>query len=92
DEFECPNCGSWVDPRERECPKCGEILLPEPFVCPNCMAAVEADATRCDNCRARFWSPIRLDDKTLKGRMKKFENVPDEQKWEKSSLRRRPYI
>ncbi|MBN1538833.1 MAG: zinc ribbon domain-containing protein [Candidatus Thermoplasmatota archaeon] len=91
DEFECPNCGSLVDPRDRECPHCGEILLPEPFVCPNCLSPVEPDAVRCDNCRAKFWSPIRLDETTLKSRLKKIENASEEPKWEKSSLRRRPY-
>ncbi|MBN1389926.1 MAG: zinc ribbon domain-containing protein [Candidatus Thermoplasmatota archaeon] len=73
-EYECPNCSSLVDPRDRECPQCGEILLVEPYVCPNCLSAVEADAVRCDSCRARFWSPIRLDEKTQKSRLKKLEN------------------
>jgi len=71
-EFECSNCGAAVDPRDKECPKCGEILLPDPFVCPSCQRPVDSDATRCDSCGARFWSPIRLDERSMKSRLKKF--------------------
>jgi uncharacterized OB-fold protein len=87
-EFECSNCGEAVDPRDKECPKCGEILLPDPFVCPSCSKPVEADATRCDNCGARFWSPIRLDEKAMKDRLKKFAD--DEEKAEPEEEEARP--
>lgn len=90
-EFECSNCGSLVDPRDKECPQCGEILFPDPFVCPNCQAAVEADSTKCDSCGARFWSPIRLDERSLKSRLRKLEDVgsePEPEKEERPSRRR----
>ena len=93
--FECSNCGKEVDPRDTECPHCGDILLPDPFVCPSCNKPVEIDATRCDNCNARFWSPIRLDEASMKKRMKSFEEPKEEEKVEESDepavRRRRAY-
>ena len=67
-EFECPSCSKMVDPREKECPYCGEILLEEPYVCPNCSNPVSPDSTRCDRCNITYWSPIKLDQRTLKNR------------------------
>jgi predicted amidophosphoribosyltransferase len=75
-EYECPNCSKQVDPREKECPYCGEILQEEPFVCPNCSSPVAPDATRCDKCNASFWSPIRLDQRSLDRRRRKVEPEP----------------
>ena len=72
--YECSNCGKEVDPRDRECPHCGEILLPEPYVCPKCFKPVEADASKCDYCGATFWSPILLDEETLKRKKKHIES------------------
>jgi DNA-directed RNA polymerase subunit RPC12/RpoP len=71
--YECSSCGKEVDPRDKECPHCGEILLPEPYVCPNCGRPVEKDARRCDNCGARFWSPILLDEASMKKKTGKSE-------------------
>ncbi|MFW3146731.1 MAG: zinc ribbon domain-containing protein [Thermoplasmatota archaeon] len=81
--FECSNCAREVDPRDKECPHCGEILLPDPFVCPSCGRPVEADSSRCDSCGARYWSPIRLDEASLKKRTRreeeeKVEEPPEE--------------
>jgi DNA-directed RNA polymerase subunit RPC12/RpoP len=90
--YECSNCGSEVDPRDKECPQCGEILLPDPYVCPNCLKPVEMDSQRCDNCGARYWSPILLDEATLKKRRRKLEDtgIPKpEEKPEETSRRRR---
>ncbi|MFO8050553.1 MAG: zinc ribbon domain-containing protein [Thermoplasmatota archaeon] len=85
--FECSNCGKEVDPRDKECPHCGDILLPDPFVCPSCGRPVEMDATRCDSCGARFWSPIRLDDASVKKRVRKFEEPKGEESEEESPER-----
>jgi DNA-directed RNA polymerase subunit RPC12/RpoP len=71
--YECSSCGKEVDPRDKECPHCGEILLPEPYVCPNCSKPVEDDARKCDSCGARFWSPILLDEASLKKKVRKEE-------------------
>lgn len=90
--FECSNCGKEVDPRDKECPHCGEILLPDPFVCPNCNKPVEMDATKCDSCGARFWSPIRLDEVSMKKRIRKFEEPeeePEEEPQERLRVRSR---
>jgi len=78
-EFECPNCGQNVDPRDRECPVCGEILTPEPYVCPNCYSVVEPDTRRCDRCGTSFWSPIQLDENTLKKKRREYIREEDEE-------------
>ena len=76
-QFECPSCSKDVDPREKECPYCGEILLDEPYVCPNCSNPVNPDANSCERCNGKFWSPIRLDQKTLERRRRPVqEEVP----------------
>ena len=92
-EFECSNCGSSVDPRDKECPQCGEILFPDPFVCPNCQSPVEADSERCDSCGARYWSPIRLDEKSMKERLHSFEEPEfvEEPELEERPVGRRAY-
>lgn len=77
--FECSNCGREVDPRDKECPHCGEILLPEPYVCPKCGNPVEADSTSCDRCRAKFWSPILLDEGSIKKRRRKIPQPEEEE-------------
>jgi hypothetical protein len=92
-EFECSNCGSGVDPRDKECPQCGEILFPDPFVCPNCQSPVEAESERCDSCGARYWSPIRLDEKSMKERLHSFEEpeLIEEPELEERPVARRAY-
>jgi DNA-directed RNA polymerase subunit RPC12/RpoP/Na+-transporting methylmalonyl-CoA/oxaloacetate decarboxylase gamma subunit len=75
--YECSSCGKEVDPRDKECPHCGEILLPEPYVCPSCGKPVEEDARRCDICGARFWSPILLDERSLKKKAVREEPEPE---------------
>lgn len=72
-QFECPSCGKDLDPREKECPYCGEILLEEPYVCPNCSNPVEPDANSCERCNAKFWSPIRLDERSIERRRRPVE-------------------
>ena len=79
-EFECNNCGKTVDPTYTECPYCGEILLPEPYVCPRCHSPVEFDATSCDACKSKFWSPILLDEASMKKRKAKYGGQPGEMK------------
>jgi len=77
-EYECGNCHTAVDPRENVCPNCGDILLAEPYVCPKCDYPVEADSRKCDNCGATYWSPILLDRKSIKARMRPVEAQVEE--------------
>jgi len=77
-EYECPSCQKLVDPREKECPYCNEILLEEPFVCPNCGNPVDPAATRCDRCNVSFWSPIRLDRRSLERRKRVTQPASEE--------------
>jgi len=86
DEFECPSCSKQVDPREKECPYCGEILMEEPYVCPNCSSPVSPESTRCDKCKSTFWSPIRLDQRSLDKRKSKAEIEPEPQPKEEQSV------
>lgn len=92
--YECSNCSKEVDPRDKECPHCGEILLPDPYVCPNCMKPVEEDSTKCDYCGARYWSPILLDEKSLKKKTSRTQPVEEpepEEERPSRPVRRRSY-
>ncbi len=91
--YECSNCGETVDPRDKECPHCGENLLPDPYVCPNCLKPVEEDSQKCDSCGSRYWSPILLDEKTMKKKRRKFEEPeePESEPEPERPRRRRAY-
>jgi DNA-directed RNA polymerase subunit RPC12/RpoP len=89
--YECSNCGKDVDPRDKECPHCGEILLPDPYVCPVCGRPVEQDSTKCDSCGAKYWSPILLDEASLKRKKiaEQPQQVEEEEEVEEERPRRR---
>lgn len=80
--YECSSCGKDVDPRDKECPHCGEILMPDPYVCPVCGKPVEGDSTKCDSCGAKYWSPILLDEMSLKKKRRVMEMEAEEKEEE----------
>jgi hypothetical protein len=51
------------------------------------------DATTCDTCGSRFWSPIRLDEESMKERLHDIEEPALEQEVleEEEPVRRRAY-
>ena len=87
--YECSSCGKDVDPRDKECPHCGEILLPDPYVCPVCGKPVESDSTKCDSCGAKYWSPILLDENSLKKKKIAEQPIEEEPPQEEERPRRR---